>query len=279
MKNKIYFYSRIFITTLMWACGAVALWSIFSDWCNNWYWVVAALVYSTVLNDVFCHRICSHGMFQINTGSITYKILTWLASVDMGYGPVKAITMTHNLHHIYADNGPLDNMNWRHYWYATTIVSPLPRFFTPVPPDYEMYKQNQFRMHKEILEDTWTDFCAKYQIEISAISLALLYFVLPTVFFNIVCAGRLLLSVMTGIAGSFGHMKNFPISYRNFNTRDTTSNNLFFHYLFLGLFAGILQNNHHGRPSSVSPNPNWWEIDSSKPFVLLLKKIIEKKKI
>jgi fatty-acid desaturase len=82
---------------------------------------------------------------------------------------------------------------------------------------------------------------------------------------------------MTGLAGVVGHIKDVPASYRNFNTNDTTSNNILLHYLFLGMFAGMLQNNHHGQPRSVRPNDKWWELDTSLPFVLALKYAMEKK--
>ena len=114
---------RSLITSIMLLGGVLALFNI------EWYWLVLALVYTIVLNDVFCHRICSHGMFEINTNSITYKIMTFLASADMGYGPVKWIVMSHNLHHIHSDNGPEDVMNWRYHWYSTCLLytSPSPR--------------------------------------------------------------------------------------------------------------------------------------------------------
>ena len=82
---------------------------------------------------------------------------------------------------------------------------------------------------------------------------------------------------MTGLAGFAGHVKNFPLSYRNYNTNDTTSNNMIFHLMFFGLFAGMLQNNHHGRPNAESPNPKWWEIDTSLPIVKYLKFTMQKR--
>ena len=269
MRDKIQYYLRIVITTGMLAYGVVAMTSI------EWYWIIAAVLYTNILNDIFCHRICSHGMFKINTESKLYKILTWLASADMGYGPVKWITISHNLHHIYSDNGPEDVMNWRYHWYSTTIVSPIPRFTDVKPADYQDYVKKQIRKHTEIMSDPWTNFCAKYQGEISIVTLLTLFLISPTLF-SVVCIGRVILSVMTGLAGFIGHIKHFPLSYRNFDTKDTTSNNIIAYYCFFGLFAGMLQNNHHGQPRSVRPNPNWWEIDTSLPFVLLLKRFIEK---
>lgn len=238
--------------------------------------IIFALMYTVIVNDIFCHRICSHGMFIVNTQSITYKIFTWLASVDMGYGPVQWVTVSHNLHHIHSDKGPNDVMNWRHHWYSTTIVSPIPRFNNSRPDDYNSYVEKQYNRHGHILNDKYTIFCAKYQYYISIFTLVLLFFI-STTLFEILCVSRLLLTIMTGIAGFAGHVKHFPLSYRQYNTNDTTSNNLLFHYMFLGLFAGMLQNNHHGQPLSTEPNNKWYELDNSKLFVLMFKYCMEKK--
>lgn len=261
---------RSLITAVMLTGGLIALINI------EWYWLVLALLYTVIVNDIFCHRICSHGMFKVNPKSIAYKILTFIASTDMGYGPVKWIVMSHSLHHIHSDNGPEDVMNWRYHWYSTTIVSPIPRKDVK-PADYDEYCKRQWTKHEELMKDPWTNWCCNNQYAISAGTFIVLAVVCPIVLFNVIFVGRVLLSLMTGLAGFIGHIKHFPLSYRNFNTADTTSNNIVFHYLFLGLFAGMLQNNHHGQPKSVKPNPNWWEIDTSLPFVLLLKKLMEKK--
>ena len=258
---------RAIITSIMLIGGLVALVDI------QWYWLLLALVYTVVINDIFCHRICSHGMFDIDTKSITYKILTFLASTDMGYGPVRWIVMSHNLHHIHSDNGPEDVMNWRYHWYSTTIVSPIPRKDVK-PTDYDEYCKRQRTKHQEIMNDKWTTWCCDNQYAISIGTFIVLAIICPLVLLNVIFVGRVLLSVMTGLAGFAGHIKNFPLSYRNFNTSDTTSNHIGFHLLFLGMFAGMLQNNHHGQPKSVRPNPKWWEIDTSLPFVLILKRLM-----
>lgn len=261
---------RSIITSIMLIGGLIALVDI------QWYWVLLALVYTVVINDIFCHRICSHGMFDIDTKSITYKILTFFASTDMGYGPIRWIVMSHNLHHIHSDNGPEDVMNWRYHWYSTTIVSPIPRKDVK-PADYDEYCKRQWTKHQEIMNDKWTTWCCDNQYAISIGTFIVLAIICPLVLLNVIFVGRVLLSVMTGLAGFAGHIKNFPLSYRNFNTSDTTSNHIGFHLLFLGMFAGMLQNNHHGQPRSVRPNPKWWEIDTSLPFVLILKRLMEKR--
>lgn len=275
-RDRATFYLRIGITTLMLLLGSVSLFNIFANFSEMWYWLIFATMYTMTVNDIFCHRICSHRMFAVDTNSRVYKVLTWLASSDMGYGPVKWIVMSHDLHHIYSDNGPEDVMNWRYHWYSTTIVSPIPRQDVK-PADYNVYLKKQQQKNARFLSDPWTNFCCKYQGEISLGTFAVLLVVVPVILFNVVFVGRVLLTVMTGLAGFVGHIKNFPGSYRNFNTKDTTSNNILLHYLFLGLFAGMLQNNHHGQPKSERPNPKWWELDTTWPIVRVLRICMEEK--
>lgn len=260
---------RSIITTLMLIGGVIGLVHL------EWYWIILALVYTIVINDIFCHRICSHGMFTINTDSRVYKILTFLASADMGYGPVKWIVVSHPLHHMYSDNGPEDVMNWRYHWYSTTIVSPIPRKDVK-PEGYAEYVQRRQEKYGYILNDKWTTWCCDHQIAISLSTMFVLALLAPNLLLT-VFVGRLLLSVMTGLAGFCGHVKNFPFSYRNFNTSDTTSNNILMHYLFLCMFAGMLQNNHHGQQTAIKPNARWFEFDISYPFVATLKYFMEKK--
>lgn len=245
----------------------------------EYWWIIGALFYTVIVNDIFCHRICSHKMFNVDVSSITYKIMVWLASVDLAYGPVIGITKTHHAHHLYSDDGPEDIMNWRYHWYATCLLLPVPMFkYTPPRNIAEYYKRQQ-RTYGHILNDPWTKFCSEHKLIISTVTLLIMVLVFPLILFNIFMMGRFLMSVATMLAAICGHIKNFPGSYRNYNTKDETSNNLLFYYMFLGIFSGLLQNNHHGAPRSMNPNPNWWEIDTSKPFVLLLKLLMEDKHV
>jgi len=269
-------YLKIFIMSAMLVLGSIQIYHILTNFSTQWYWLLLATIYTVTINDIFVHRIVSHKMFPINTKSIAYKVLTFLASSDQGYSPVKGMTMSHNLHHIHSDNGPEDVMNWRHHWYSTTIISPIPRKDVK-PEDYEAYAERQRKKYKDIFNDPWTKFCARYQNEISLGVFGVLYLIAPVILFNVIFVGRVLLSVMTGLAGFAGHVKNFPGSYRNHNTNDTTSNNMLFHLMFFGLFAGMLQNNHHGRPKAIAPNSRWWELDTSLPIVKFLKFAMEKR--
>lgn len=264
-------YLRPFLTTLMLIGGIVGLAYL------EWYYILLALVYTLVVNEIFCHRICSHDMFTINTDSYLYKILTFLASADLGYGPVKWLIISHPLHHIHSDKGPEDVMNWRYHWYSTLFVSPIP-LKEVKPKNYDDYFNRRQEQCSYIFDDKWTTWCSDNQNVISITVMLFLLVVSPTLLLTMF-VGRLLLSFMTGLAGFFGHIKNLPFSYRNFNTDDTTSNNIVLHYLCLGMFTSILQNNHHGAHDAVKPCQRWFEFDTSYFFLAPIKYFIEKKSL
>lgn len=265
------------IVSIMWIGGGFALVDIISNFSTQWYWLVLAFIYTITINDIFGHRICSHRMFPINTKSITYKILTCLSSIDYGGGPVIIMILTHNIHHVFADQGRQDIMNWRYHWYSNTIMSPIPSPSGQTEEQWQQIFKLEYQKHKELAEDPWTQFCEKYQPLLWVVTVVALYLLAPIILFNILFLSRLILSVCIGLGASAGHIKNFPLSYRNFDTNDTTSNSIILHYLFLGFYAGVLQNNHHGRPGAIAPNPKWWEFDTSKPVVLALKYLMGKK--
>ena len=67
---------------------------------------------------------------------------------------------------------------------------------------------------------------------------------------------------------SFSHL-NLPLSYRNFETKDTSQNNLLFGYLSFG-FAW--HNNHHFDPRAVILSHRWWELDIEGIIAKLISK-------
>ena len=87
--------------------------------------------------------------------------------------------------------------------------------------------------------------------------------------------GRFLSSVFTGLAAIGGHTK-LPFGYRNFDTPDTTYNNLLFHYLALGTMPSMLQNNHHGIKKNAATY-KWFEFDSFEIIIKVLRPLLQLK--
>jgi fatty-acid desaturase len=274
MHNIVKIIKLLIVIGLM-SIGLIETVEIFLNFGNQWYWLLLAMIYTVTLNDTFVHRICAHGMFLVNEKSITYKILTWLSTADLASGPVKSSVLNHELHHIHADTGPKDNMKWDPHWYCALLL-PIAVPIQDVD-EYQRYTKKRYKTYHHLLNDPWTNFCAKHQIEISLITWTVLFLISPIVFFKVICVGRFMISLMHALAALVGHSQTFPLNYRNFNTNDKSSNNIFLYYLFLGLAAGLLQNNHHGKPSAINVGSKWWEIDTSSPIAHLLKFLMGKK--
>lgn len=75
--------------------------------------------------------------------------------------------------------------------------------------------------------------------------------------------------------GSFINTLTHMTGYKNFNTKDSSTNILWLGYLMWG--EGW-HNNHHAHPSSSSFKRKWWELDVGGVFIKLLDKSDDRKK-
>ena len=215
-------------------------------------------------------------MFDIDVHSICYKILTFMSSVDQSHGPVRTGAIWHLSHHKYSDQGNKDNVNSRLFWFGDAWVLPF-GFLGAKPeiPDSKGLIDRSYRSRREIIDDPWTQFCERRALCISVATQMILFFVAPIFLLKVLLMGRFIMTLCMICAG-IAHRKNIPLTYRNFDTPDSTNNNLILHYLFLGIFGGLLQNNHHGRPNALNMGVRWWEIDTSTPVAYLLKFLMGK---
>lgn len=258
--------------------GVVELIDIFQNFKTQWYWLVIATLYTITINETFTHRICSHNLFKVNVDSWTYKVLTLLSSVDQAHGPVRGCAIGHPAHHIWSDQGKRDPSNVREFWLGIACAMPFRgwQFASAEIPEPKKYLELAYNKFSHIINDPWTIFCEKHAVLISLSTLTILYFVLPTFLFKVVLTGRVLLVVMFFLIG-LCHSRNIPLTYRHVNTPDNSNNNLVFHYLFLGIFGGFLQNNHHSHPNRMNMGRTWYELDTSTPIAYILKFLMEKK--
>ena len=63
------------------------------------------------------------------------------------------------------------------------------------------------------------------------------------------------------------HRSHHPIGYRNFETKDNSSNDLIAGFIF-----GEWHNNHHKFPSRYNEKVRWWEFDMAAQFIKAIKK-------
>jgi hypothetical protein len=267
------------LVTVAWIYGTIELINTVRNFNTQWYWYVLALIYTVTINDLFVHICCGHGIYKIDTTRIGYKILTFVATVDNAWAPIRSMCLVHRNHHIHSDQGNNDVSNWRIHWYNMGILSPINYIYQAhtIFPNHNKYFSKQYETFKEILDDTWLWFIEEYSHIFTLLFWLLLYLICPVILFKIIFMGRVMISIFTLFPGMFGHTK-IPGGYRNFDTPDTSYNNLVFHYFCLGIFPTILQNNHHGQKYTLEKGHQykWFEIDLSKYIVRSIKYFTQK---
>lgn len=267
------------LVTVAWVAGAYEIFDLLINFETQWYWYPLALLYTVTINEYFGHLCCGHNMFKIDTSRITYKILAFLNCVDHAWGPPTSMALAHRNHHMYSDQGTLDASNARTHWYNAGFLSPINYLYQPVNnfPDAEHYVATQKLTFKHIFDDPWTQFCRTNSHWLTIFYWTVLYLLLPVFLFKIVFLGRVLMSVYTQFPGLLGHTK-IPGGYRNFDTNDTSYNNLIFHYLCLCIFPTVLQNNHHGMKYTFEQGHQhrFFEFDLSVYPMRLIRFLIKK---
>lgn len=266
--------------TIALVIGIYELYELFCNFGVQWYWYPLALFYSLVINEYFGHFCCGHKVFEIDTKRITYKILAFLNCVDHAWGPPTSFALTHANHHMYADQGNRDSLNFRVHWW-TGFLSPVHYIYqTPTDwPDQESYLANQQKLFHSILNDPWTEFCENNSHWLTLVYWAILYAIFPLFLFKVVFLGRTLASIYTLIGTLMAHNSAFG-GYRNFDTPDHSRNKILFHYLFLCMLPTMLHNNHHGQEYNVvrGHKHKFFEFDLSVYPIRLIKFLTQKQK-
>lgn len=266
------------LVSIAWIVGAYELADTLAHFATQWYWFVLATVYTITLNEIFSHRICSHNLFNVDVESKTYKVLVFLLSVDHAWSPLTDACVTHLNHHMYSDQGDKDNLNYRRHWFSFCTLSPLLYLYQKPTnyPDADKFFKRQEQKFKHILDDGWTFFCEEFRVPLTIVFWLAVYLIAPIILFKILLMSRFLMSIYMAMA-SIGTHINLPFSYRNFNTNDTTYNNLVLHYICLGLLSSMLHNNHHAKPRAINHAIRWFEFDTGYYVIKLLEPLLIKR--
>jgi hypothetical protein len=274
--------SLFILVSIAWAVGANSLIHVILDFENQWWWLIVASFYMIFLNELFLHCTLGHVWYNIDPQRWFYKILIFLSSTSLTFGSIRGMLIMHETHHIYADQDDKDYLSLKKRWITSGTISPL--MFVYQPYKLEIPNQKEFVLQKEnqlknLVNDSWTKFCDNNTVLLTAGWWLILYFLSPIMLFNIILMGRLLMSMYVLINTITGHT-NILFGYRNFETLDDSHNNLFFHYMFLGMFSTLLHNNHHGKDfsNSQSHQYRWWEFDTGYLIQkIFIKPLIEKR--
>ena len=268
LRNYIFFL----LASIAWIFGAIELFDVFTNFSTQWHWYVLAAAFTLTVNDIFIHRVLTHRKGVVNTKSITYKVLVFLSSIENSFGSLTNFCLLHRHHHIETDTDE-DLLLPKRYWYNRNLLAPwawLSSSKIEISNQTE-YLDAQKARYANILNDPWTEFCEEYKISLTLLVWGLLFVFFPIILFKILFMGRLLMSIFMFIGSNVGHM-NLPTGYKNFvDTKDDQTNNyLILHYLSLGLFCGMLHNNHHHQTATA----RWFELDVAKLFSWPIEQLI-----
>ena len=270
--------SMAVLTTIALSFGVIELYLMFTDISTNWTWLLLSLFYSALIYDMFNHLIIAHRYIEYDTNRWFYKLLVFLGTVGPNSGPLINFGMMHDVHHRYADQDEYDPVSVKLHWYTTLAITPLMYVYLPkqseIPGIQDWIKKQQQRQHN-LVTDPWTNFCDNNAILLCVVTWTVLFFLAPVLLFKVIFVSRVMASVWSGVLQYVGHTP-FWFNYRNFNTNNTSQNNIFLYYLGLGLYPSVLHNNHHG---DFSKKYRWFERGPERLFLnYLLPLLLAKRK-
>jgi fatty-acid desaturase len=198
-------------------------------------------------HNVALHRYFSHKTFKTNKFWHAFmSLFSPIASAGSPYG----YAMAHRTHHMYSDTEK-DPTNLRQGLLRVAFFKwdlrhvPLSIMRNLKDDKMIMFSHNYYVL---IILLFW------FSLMLFGIEWAMMYNLAALFMFFEYC--------VINIANHSG----LPFSYRNHNTKDNTTNDL-----FTGLFCGDWHNNHHHRPGNWNQREKWWEFDIPAQMIKLIK--------
>jgi fatty-acid desaturase len=224
---------------------------------NWWVVVVSWILVGPVGNGVGFHRLFSHRQFE--TWRPVELVLAFLGTIST-YSPILFWVGTHQTHHKLADSdkdvqSPAHHSLWESFM-TWKFRSDLEK--TVSIRDY--CTRRLLRDNKLLLID-------KYTMQLIWTWAILLLMISPTL---LVCAfvlPAIIEHTRVNLINCVAHRPNFPLNYRNVDTKDTSQNNLILGWLGFGMGW---HNNHHAMERELINTHRWWEIDLEGQIAKLL---------
>lgn len=199
---------------------------------GTWYYVILCLLsvlcISKIGHSIGQHRFFCHKAFKTSPG--IEKFITLMATLSTTSSIIHYASV-HRYHHANSDK-ETDLHNPQDLGFFRTFFLFMPHnSLERIPP----------RIIKDLLKNKFVLFCHDWYWPIIVSYLLLLILIDPmlVIFCYIIPAGYS--KFISGVQLTFVHM----YGYRNFETSDNSTNNLFWNWITLG--EG-LHNNHHARP-------------------------------
>jgi stearoyl-CoA desaturase (delta-9 desaturase) len=218
----------------------------------SWTYVVLPFVWYAVLlwwcHHIGLHRYFSHGSFDVNK---FWHVILCYTSCLVTFGSPFSYSLMHRTHHKHSDTDKDSH--------APTKIGYLNVMFF----NWKMDNVNLLDRNRKI--DKW----AIHAHQNYTLVILLFYILLHLIDTGLAFTYNIgVLIAFFGVAyvNVFSHVKN-PLNYRNFETDDLSSNNL-----FVGILGGEWHNNHHRYPQNWNQKVKWWELDMPAQIIKLIKK-------
>lgn len=219
----------------------------------NWvYFLISVLcfyAYSILGISMTLHRYYSHKSFHLNL--LTKWILTFIAVLS-GRGSPLGWAYVHRLHHATSDtekdpHSP-NNNNFKFFGFK---------------PIYDPNKKINFFIVKELLTNSHINIDKYYMLVIFGF-LLFMGLINPALVFYLWALPVLVVSITQIAFNYFAHKHG----YRNFETRDKSTNNP---YLWLFIWGDAWHNNHHAHAEKISTKVKWHEWDPLSAIISILR--------
>lgn len=215
--------------------------------------IIATFLISNIGESGALHRYFSHNSFK--TGPIRHKLLCFLATLTTQGSIIHWVAM-HRVHHKHTD----------------TIDDPIsPHMAGFYKSFFGILNDNSFKnANKKIVMDMLRNkdvvwFHNWYwPIIISYIVILLIIDPLLVISCYLMPVGVVRLNFGFNNTVNHGYFKS--IGYRNFDSKDMSTNSILFHFLTL-LSGESLHNNHHWNSSKYNFQEKWWEFDITGMFI------------
>jgi stearoyl-CoA desaturase (delta-9 desaturase) len=239
-----------FVTILQTVLGILGIiYFVFTEQYYYFYFSCLMMFVTTYFShNIALHKYFSHNSFQTN--KFWHIVLSLIAPLHCAGSPI-SYAVSHRAHHAYSDS-------------EKDPHSPTIGLFRVMFYRWNL-KHIDTRFMKG-LSDPWMRFSHNWY------GLIILFFVLilAVIDLNLILSYSVSI-VFSKIGGTMinyvCHLEHNKLNYRNFNTKDFSSNNL-----ITGLIFGEWHNNHHENPKAWNQKVKWWELDISAYFIKAIKK-------
>lgn len=222
--------------------------------------IVLWFLVGVIGNGVAGHRYFAHGQFQ------TYKPIRWILAFLSTLGATAPLTYWptgHKLHHIKSDT--VDDPHSPH---SMSMFDTVYRWTFSRGTTEDQHVYLKYRWAKKLmvqqLRDPFFRFFHNYHFHIIYIFSFILILIDP-VYFCMYCLAYVIDFIRLGLVNYYCHMSG----YRNYETNEHSTNNLFLGWFGMGFGW---HNNHHAHPGKLILHERWWEIDVEGYIGYLLSK-------